>query len=354
MSTLIIDADIESLRANGTVSLRSGQLGSFSSVQTGAITLTNGGLVDLSGADVRTTSFTLSNAGNIFNLGGVTSVFNSYTVIGADGADIITGGVGFGDTIEGERGDDTLNGAAGNDTLTGGADKDTIIGSAGNDRMIIDAQSDIEPGESYNGGPGHDTLDIETVSSINISSLLINANVEDLESSGAVLLKSGQLDKFIEVRTGAITLTNGGTANLTNATVSTSTFDLSAAGNLLSLAGVNDTSYTVNGAGGNDTITGGDGFGDTIRGGGGNDIMNSSSGFDRFEGGTGVDTANYSAEAFAVGVTLDGSTLVDVTVAGAVKDRIQDVENVTGGSANDSSSATALQTLCRVEVATTR
>ena len=332
LSPVIVGTDVEQLVANGAVSLKAAQLGNFNYVQTQAITLTSGGVVDLTGATVFTNTFTLNVAGNTFNLSGVTS--SSYTINGADGADIVTGGENS-DTLNGGDGNDTLNGAGRDDTLTGGAGKDTLIGGAGNDRMIITAQSEIVAGESYNGGFGFDTLLLQTASSVDISSLLINSNVEQLQSSGAVSLKAAQLGEFIDVRTsGGIALTNAGVADLSDATVFTNTFDLNAAGNILSLAGVNETSYTVNGAGGNDTVTGGD-FNDVIRGGAGNDVMISSPGADQFEGGVGSDTAKYTSEIAAVEVTLNGSTQVAVSLGGVNDDVLQDVENVWGGTGND-------------------
>ena len=265
LSPVIIGTDVEQLVANGAVSLKAAQLGNFSYVQTQAITLTNAGVVDLTGATVFTNTFTLNNAGNIFNLSGVTS--SSYTVNGADGVDIIIGGEN-GDTLNGGDGNDTLNGAGRDDTLTGGAGKDTIIGGAGNDRMVITAQSEIVAGESYSGGTGFDKLDLETTLTVDISSLVINPTVEQLEAGGAVSLKAAQLGAFIYVNTsGGITLTSGGAADLSDATVFTNTFDLNAAGNTLSLAGVNEiVVHDERCLGATDVVTGGD-FNDVICGG---------------------------------------------------------------------------------------
>ena len=152
LSAITIGADVERLRANATVSLRAGQLGNFSSVQTGAITLTNGGLVDLSGAEVFTSSFTLSNAGNIFDLSGVTTIFNAYTVNGADSADTIIGGEA-GDTLNGGGNDDTIIGGGGNDIIFGSTGRDIVNGGSGNDRFDITAQSEIVASDVTLAGP---------------------------------------------------------------------------------------------------------------------------------------------------------------------------------------------------------
>jgi Ca2+-binding RTX toxin-like protein len=236
LSKTIIDS-VESLVSGGPVSLTAAQLGNFVSVETGAITLTTDGVADLTGATVLTTTFNLSAAGNTLNLTGVTTA--SYTVNGAAGIDVITGGEN-GDTLNGGGGNDTLNGAGGGDTLTGGAGKDTISGGSGDDRMVITAQSEIVAAESYTGGSGFDTLDLETAAAIDISSLTINADVERLESGGAVSLTAAQLDAFTSVQADAITLTTGGVADLTGATVLVSGFVLNSAGNTLNLAGVTE------------------------------------------------------------------------------------------------------------------
>jgi Ca2+-binding RTX toxin-like protein len=188
-----------------------------------------------------------------------------------------------------------VNGGGGNDTLTGGANNDTVNGGAGDDRMVISAQAEIVAGESYNGGSGFDTLDLETVAAINIASLSINANVERLESGGTVSLTAAQLNAFNTVQTGAITLTTTGTVNFSGDTVFTTTFNLDDAGNTLNLFGVTNQNYTVNGGAAADTITGGDNA-DTLVGGSGNDTLNGSYGNDTLTGGGGQDSYLFSTD----------------------------------------------------------
>ena len=149
--------------------------------------------------------------------------------------------------------------------------------------------------------PGLDTLDLETASAIDISALAINANVERLEANGAVSLSAAQLNNFVSVQTGAITLTSGGVVDLTGATVITSTFNLHAAGNTLNLRDVVDSFYTVNGGGEIDLITGGDNS-DTLVGGGGDDTLNGSFGADSLTGGIGVDSFLFDTDVGAPNV----------------------------------------------------
>lgn len=254
------------------------------------MTLTTGGAVSLVGDLVLVGTFNLNAAGNNFDLTGVTD--GPYTVNGGVGVDVITGGEGA--DVFGDPGD-TLNGGGADDTLTGGSGADFVSGGAGDDRMVITAQADIAAGETYDGGNGFDTLDLETGAALNIAALTINANVERLESSGAVSLKAGQLNKFTSVQTGAITLTNGGVVDLAGATVLTNTFNLNAAGNTLNLNGVTDTGYTVNGGTGVDIITGGDNN-DVLVSGGGNDTLNGSFGNDSLTGGAGLDSFLFNTD----------------------------------------------------------
>ncbi|HEX2151018.1 MAG TPA: calcium-binding protein, partial [Stellaceae bacterium] len=304
LSAADINANVEALQSRGAVSLKAAQLDNFTNVRSPLVILTTGGVVDLSNAAVLSTTFNLNAAGNTLNLTGVTS--GAFTVNGGAGNDVVTGGEngdvlnggagndtlnggGGNDTVVGGLGTDSLRGGIGNDTLIGGAGRDVIDGGTGNDRMIITAQSEIVAGESYTGGTGFDILDLETTSAINLSSLTINADVEGLESGGAVSLTAAQLDRFTFVGTGPITLTSGGMADLTEANVFTNTFNLNATGNTLDLSGLTNTGYNVNGNIGIDIITGGEN-GDVLRGGDGDDTLNGRRGNDAIFGGAGRDS----------------------------------------------------------------
>lgn len=280
ITALTIAADVERLESNGVVSLGALQLGSFTNVGTGAITLTGAGIADLTDASISTSAFNLHVAGNTLILAGVTS--NVFTVTGNNGADIITGGDHInGDTLNGGGGLDTINGGAGNDWITGGTGRDTIDGGIGDDRFIITAQGDLAANESYVGGAGIDKLDLETAAAITLNTVIIGADVEILESGGEVTLRALQLDGFKTVQTGIITLSNSGVVDLTDAQVSTQTFNLAAAGNTLNLTGLVGAGYIINGGAAIDTILGGD-LADQITGGGGNDLLTGGGGADSF------------------------------------------------------------------------
>ena len=89
---------------------------------------------------------------------------------------------------------------------------------------------------------------------------------------------------------------------------------------------------TINGGNGNDSLTG-DSGNDSLLGGAGNDALQGETGADVFSGGTGTDTAKYSEK--TTGLTIDIDSNADDGATGE-KDNIKtDVENITGGSGND-------------------
>ena len=159
ISAISIDPDVEALSSNGAaIKLKSAQLGGFQTITASAITLTNAGAADLSGADViNATTFTLSASGNTLDLSGVSN--STYTVIGGNGKDTITGGDNAaGDDLRGGANTDTINGGAGNDIISGGAGADTLDGGLGDDAFVYTVASDIVVGEVVNGGDGFDTI----------------------------------------------------------------------------------------------------------------------------------------------------------------------------------------------------
>jgi Ca2+-binding RTX toxin-like protein len=92
--------------------------------------------------------------------------------------------------------------------------------------------------------------------------------------------------------------------------------------NALFGGGANDA---LNGGAGNDVLDGGDGF-DVLTGGLGNDVL---------DGGSGFDTAIYSDKTISVHVVLNGSANGTVMVGTGEEDTIRNIENVSGGSGND-------------------
>ncbi len=89
---------------------------------------------------------------------------------------------------------------------------------------------------------------------------------------------------------------------------------------------------TINGAGGNDRIEGGT-ENDSLNGGDGNDTLIGGAGNDIINGGAGIDTVSYEDMSAAVSVSLNSTALQNTVGAGS--DTISLVENLTGGSGND-------------------
>jgi Ca2+-binding RTX toxin-like protein len=97
----------------------------------------------------------------------------------------------------------------------------------------------------------------------------------------------------------------------------------------------------INGLAGNDTISGNGGY-DTLIGGAGNDQLIGGAGNDILNGGDGVDTADYSSSHNAVNVTLDSGQLnfdnpssLSFNDGFGGKDRLYNIENLTGSNYND-------------------
>ena len=196
--------------------------------------------------------------------------------------------------------DTTLTGGDGDDVLVGGAGDDTIIGSDGND--------------SLSGGEGIDTADYSTASS---------GVAVDLQAGTATKGAGADSLSGIENVIGTDakdTLTGDAGANILSGGASADTLD-GGAGN-----------DTLLGGEGRDDLIGGDGN-DTLLGGGGGDTLIGGAGDDVLDGGAGSDTADFSA---ATGpITIDLTISTPQAIAGLGSDTLIDVEEVIGGSFDD-------------------
>ena len=201
---------------------------------------------------------------------GFSSILNIENVTGGAGNDVLTGSSVV-NTLEGGAGNDTLDGGDGNDNLIGGAGDDTYIAVTG----------DVLT-EAANGGT-------DLVLTTSTTYTLVN-NVEDLTFTG-----------------GAIAFT--GTGNASN--------------NVITGGGGDDT---LSGLGGNDTLNGGDNN-DTLNGGAGDDTLNGGAGNDTFSyvmgegadavnGGAGDDTLSIAPAAAAstdeLDVVFNGTSITSV------------------------------------------
>ncbi|WP_234461617.1 beta strand repeat-containing protein [Stutzerimonas stutzeri] len=206
-------------------------------------------------------------------------------------------GVNLVATLEGSGGDDTLTGGGGGDTLDGGEGNDTINGGAGADTMT--------------GGTGNDSYWVDN------SGDIVNENADE---------------GIDEIRTTLTTVSLADYPAIDNISYTDSTYLAPGSGAFTGTGNALDNAIT--GGNGADTLTGAGGN-DTLSGGGGNDLFIGDAGNDIIDGGTGTDTIDYSAESSDLTLTLTtGAGNSSGTVTG--NDTISNVENIIGGSGNDS------------------
>lgn len=241
------------------------------------------------------------------------------TVDGGAGNDTLVG-TGSADTIRGYGGNDTLYGGSGNDSLNGGTGNDRLEGGAGSDRLYGDAGDDVLVGDagadSLYGGDGADTL-------------IGGAGADSLDGAGG----SGDVADYsassagVNVTLGATVTASGGDAAGDRLTGIEYIVGSAYADTLAGDSGAN----SLSGEAGNDLLYGGTGA-DTLDGGSGNDSLYGGAGTDVLIGGAGTDTADYSASAAAVNVSLITGTGLGGDAAG---DALSGVENLTGSAYND-------------------
>lgn len=302
------------LRSND-ITLTSAQLGSFTQIQGGGfverLLLTDGGLVDLSGALITGIDTISGNAlANTVRLVGVgvgqriDLLDGDDSLDGSDGGDSADGGGGV-DTLRGRAGDDTLrgddqadvlDGGTGNDSLTGGAGVDNQSGGAGNDVFRVEFAEEIAGlAETISGGADRDRIDIRGTGAIGLCdiSLAVISGVEELAiGSTDLILRGTQLSAFDSVSgTGfveRIILSGSGLADLSGDTVIG--IDEIRGSNNANTVLLTDvlTGQFVDARGGNDSVAGSLGN-DVIRGGTGDDTIAGSEGADTLTGGQGTD-----------------------------------------------------------------
>ncbi|MDI6623291.1 MAG: Ig-like domain-containing protein [Brevundimonas sp.] len=82
------------------------------------------------------------------------------TISGTAGNDHLNGGAGA-DDLQGLGGNDRINGGSGADILDGGAGNDIVSGDSGDDLLIYDMGENAGSTDTYDGGSGRDTLQLE-------------------------------------------------------------------------------------------------------------------------------------------------------------------------------------------------
>lgn len=268
----------------------------------------------------------------------------TFTVNGGSGNDVVTGAGGaggagnigaaadYGLTLNGGANDDSLTGGAAADTLNGGSENDTLAGganpAAGDTADYAGAVSAVTVNLALataqnTGGAGTDTLaTIENLTGSAFNDVLTgntSANVLD-GAAGDDTLQGGAGG---DILTGGANGAGGDTASYAassagvTVTVNGAASGGDAAGDSLA------TIENLTGSASNDSLTG-DASANVLQGLAGNDTLT---------GAVGTDTASYSAATAAVTVNL--STATAQNTGGAGTDTLATIENLTGGSGND-------------------
>ncbi len=231
------------------------------------------------------TAFALG--GTVFGEGGNDSIYGSAEVdllFGGTGMDIIKGG-GGNDSIQGNEDGDTLYGDAGNDFLFGQSGNDVLDGGLGNDSL-----DGGTGGDTLRGRGGDDTYKLADAALSAIGGKLRFDTVEELPGDGIDTVAVGRVTT-IRGTLSAYTLTD----NVENGVITgTGAFNLT---------------------------------GNELR-----NVLTANAGANRLDGGTGVDTASYSASDTGVIVDLASGNASGGFAAG---DTLISIENLTGSNFGD-------------------
>jgi Ca2+-binding RTX toxin-like protein len=258
---------------------------------------------------------------------------------GGGGSDTLTGN-DLNNFIKGNSGDDQIGGGIGNDSLDGGAGNNTLDGGAGDDFYVIDA--DIAGYNAIQDILGRNAVDFRDSTAAVSVNLALNLAPQTVTAGVQVLLPTSVQDVY------------GGAGN-----------------DILRGNGANNQ---LNGSGGNDILIGNAGF-DGLYGGDGNDALYGGADGNNLFGGLGndvyyidadtdigiqtisestvggLDRLDFGQSSTAVNVNLNveanqtiatGVVLSAIKVFGVPINTIINVENLYGGTGNDTLAGNAL------------
>ncbi len=274
----------------------------------------------LHGGDDGDTLYGGSGFDKLYGDGAIDTIYGGESndnIYGGDGDDILSGDSGD-DIIEGNSGDDTLSGGVGDDIFYGGdattdsdINGDSVDYSGALKSVSVNLADGDAEGSGYSDDQGSDKIyGIEHVIGSNSEDDIIRGNNESNILDG----RGGNDEIFGEIGTDTL---KGGNGDDT-------------------LHG-GDDSDTIDGESGDDTIYGDDGD-DTLKGGIGDDkfiVTSINDGTDTIDGGADIDEVDYSLLDKSVQVSLDRDILSNVIIDGSVQDTIVNIENITGGTSND-------------------
>jgi Ca2+-binding RTX toxin-like protein len=325
---------------------------------TGADAFNGGAGVDLADFSTRLSAVTISIDG-VANDGFPGETDNVKTdvenVAAGDGNDTLLGGAPA-NVLWGGGGDDSIDGEAANDTIDGGDGEDSLAGGAGTDVVTyagrVAAVTVTLDGLAGDGAAGEDDTvrtDVEAVVGGSGNDTLVGGAAADTLSggpgadtlrgeAGADVLNGDAGDDSLEGGAGGDTH-NGGSG------LDTADYTARIAGVTVDLDGAADDGETAEadnvrpdverllGGSGDDTLTGNNATNE-LSGGAGNDLLDLGRGSaDVAIGGADTDTVTYSTRTAPVFADLDG--VADDGELGESDLVSTDVENLTGGSAND-------------------
>ncbi len=235
--------------------------------------------------------------------------------------------------LNGWGGNDLVYAGTTPDVINGGAGRDMLYGNGGDDDFLIFAGDD-EAGEVYDGGAGHDVLQIGLADGVFDLRHDTLTSIEGIATMGStVQLDAGQVGHGFAAAAWVSGLDNSNAADVLSFSMGEATaLDLTA----LHFDQFDDPldKVQIRGDADSEAIFGSVAA-DEITGGRGNDFVVGGAGRDTIDGGKGKDRVDYSASKVAVNVALDGSHKVSVKIGGVVEDTISKIENVSGGSAGD-------------------
>ena len=275
---------------------------------------------------------------HLFAIENVTGGRGNDQIMGNADANLIDGYLGD-DEIWGEGGNDTLRGSDGNDTLNGGAGADQLDGGAGTDtadysnataNIVVNLGTGVGTGgdaqgdryvsiENVVGGIGNDTFAASLAANLIDGGDGVDRVTYSSDTVGLIIVLNDEL-------VGAVSSTGGRAEgdiliNVENVT--------GGQGNDFIFG--NSDANLIDGYLGNDWIHGGAGN-DTLRGGDGDDRLTGDAGADILQGGSGRDVADYSVDTANIVVYLTGYAVQGGDAEG---DRLSGIEDVFGGSGND-------------------
>ncbi len=237
------------------------------------------------------------------------------TLVGLDGDDLLTGGLGA-DTLIGGQGSDTLRGAEGDDMIFGSEGNDFLNGGDGDDTMFGEAGDDFFVGiggtDSIHGGDGIDTNSFEdigtgvtaTIEADNAGTATYGSVVETF--TGIENLIGSEFDDVLSVFTNRNTIIRGRGGDDIMTSLAGNDLLIGGTGNdILRSGSGNDRSF---GNEGSDRLNGGAGD-DVLFGGEGDDFFVGIEGTDQINGGLGIDLNSFEGIDLPVSVVRnpDGS-----------------------------------------------